>query len=748
MANIESKFIIKDQATPILDRIARNAVKTGTQMSTAFRLGQQAVGQMRTGMNEFSTAAIRGASSSEQWAYRMEAFGTMGVASLNMVKAAAYGTRAALGGLGIALDAVVQLMKMASSSFRYMTQNLASLGNMISGISSALKDLYTTGDIQRSAEFRIGVLGEGEINTMDIRDKLSRAALESYTSLQDISSLTSGIVLSGATSGDINRSIGLAETISKAMVATGATAEESRRSTLQLKQALSSGILQGDELRSIREQTPGVMLALAAGIREMAKAGEIESKYANIGIGDLKALGREGVLTSQVVTRAFEEGTDVVDKLFAQMPVTFERITTTMKTLISNIWTRITDPNTVFGNIIRGALQSLQRLSNSIINAREETDAFFKGVNEGMAPVYAAFTYIDDAINNFIDSVKGGQEALDELENTGIVFGSVISGILGLLAFKMITFTATTLAASLPILMVVGAVIGLASAMSYCTEGAVTFRGVMVSAARIIVIALTTVGEVALTLWSVIKTVFYAIKGAVLGIVGFFEGLAGAFVGFIGILLDGIGTMVNKVAVKVANLLEPIKDVLDFLGINIDYDALRNAGSTWGDSWKSTAEDLFVSAGDLWKDAGDDWFSDIPTIWRDYADSANALLDWGESAYDEMPGKVDNLMDKIEGISKKSGQDLQGLFNDFFGDTNNSLQSIDKNTANKTVDLSKEDIDYLRSIAARDFMITVNTEAPVVNNTFGDVRETADVEDILDTITDMVQKQLTVSLVG
>ncbi len=70
----------------------------------------------------------------------------------------------------------------------------------------------------------------------------------------------------------------------------GSTATESSAALLQLKQALGSGVLQGDELRSIREQAPAAAQAIA---REMG-----------VTIGELKKLGSEGKITTDIVLRA------------------------------------------------------------------------------------------------------------------------------------------------------------------------------------------------------------------------------------------------------------------------------------------------------------------------------------------------------------------------------------------------------------------------------------------------------------
>jgi tape measure domain-containing protein len=85
----------------------------------------------------------------------------------------------------------------------------------------------------------------------------------------------------------------------------GATAQESAAAMIQLRQALSSGILQGEELRSIREQAPLVAQAIA---QEMG-----------VTIGKLKELGAEGKITTDVVLRSLARLNETqLDKLNEQ----------------------------------------------------------------------------------------------------------------------------------------------------------------------------------------------------------------------------------------------------------------------------------------------------------------------------------------------------------------------------------------------------------------------------------------------
>ena len=73
----------------------------------------------------------------------------------------------------------------------------------------------------------------------------------------------------------------------------GATAQETSNALIQLKQGLASGTLQGEELRSIREQAPIVAQAIA--------------KELKTNVGGLKDLAAEGKVTTDVVLTALNK---------------------------------------------------------------------------------------------------------------------------------------------------------------------------------------------------------------------------------------------------------------------------------------------------------------------------------------------------------------------------------------------------------------------------------------------------------
>ncbi|MDO6646392.1 tape measure protein [Acinetobacter guillouiae] len=96
----------------------------------------------------------------------------------------------------------------------------------------------------------------------------------------------------------------LTETVSKAISISGGTAASAEAALVQFGQALSSGILRGEEYNSIAEQAGGLRDAIAKGL--------------NISVGDLRNWANEGKLTTDVVIKALKNAKVSVDDLFGK----------------------------------------------------------------------------------------------------------------------------------------------------------------------------------------------------------------------------------------------------------------------------------------------------------------------------------------------------------------------------------------------------------------------------------------------
>lgn len=122
---------------------------------------------------------------------------------------------------------------------------------------------------------------------------------------------------SGATQSEL---LAVTETISKAAVVSGATAEESGAAIIQLSQGLASGTLRGEEFNSVSEQMPRLM--------------EMIQKSLGKTRGELRKMAEEGLLTTDVVFRAIQAGAADISREYEQMPLTISRATTEL----ANAW--------------------------------------------------------------------------------------------------------------------------------------------------------------------------------------------------------------------------------------------------------------------------------------------------------------------------------------------------------------------------------------------------------------------------
>ena len=127
--------------------------------------------------------------------------------------------------------------------------------------------------------------------------------------------------------------------------ASGATATETSAAMLQLKQALGSGVLQGDELRSIREQAPAVGQAIA--------------KEMGVTVGELKKLGSEGKITTDIVLRALARLRGEKLGELNQQFNTAQQATTDFRLAIDRLGVRISN---VFGPAALAALRAFTGL--------------------------------------------------------------------------------------------------------------------------------------------------------------------------------------------------------------------------------------------------------------------------------------------------------------------------------------------------------------------------------------------------
>lgn len=195
-------------------------------------------------------------------------------------------------------------------------ENLTGFRLGIAGVGAALFGLGRAGVAFTNIESRLKPLYDSQVQVNAAMDDIVGIANRARTSLEPIVDLYVKITSAGEDLGiSAERAARLTELASKAAILSGGSRQAQEAGLLQFSQALGSGNLGGEELRSVKENTFALAQAIAKGF---------ENADGSIGttIGNLKKLAEQGELTSDRVAAALERSAGSIDAKFAKMPIT------------------------------------------------------------------------------------------------------------------------------------------------------------------------------------------------------------------------------------------------------------------------------------------------------------------------------------------------------------------------------------------------------------------------------------------
>lgn len=207
------------------------------------------------------------------------------------------------------------------------------------GIGQAVKQLVNLSDTMASNKARLSMIVDDGGSVADLEKKIMASAQRSrasyLTTAQAVSQM--GLMAGDAFSSN-DELIAFTETLNKQFVIAGTNAAGVEAATLQLTQAMASGVLRGEELNSVFEQAPGIIQSIA--------------DHLNVPIGEIRTMAAEGQITADVVKNAMFAAADDIETRFSNMPMTWGQVFTKA----SNIALRV----------IRPLLNGINWLANNI----------------------------------------------------------------------------------------------------------------------------------------------------------------------------------------------------------------------------------------------------------------------------------------------------------------------------------------------------------------------------------------------
>ena len=701
-----------DAANAAISSLNGQLVKTGSLMD---RVSQKAAK---------TSAAIYGAGVINREVSRQGGGKLLGIKG-----AAQIGVGKLLGGISQIPSVMKTFASSVSSGFNTIsdscklayTETLSFINLVEKGI-GAINGLMSANDAVTSDIAKIGLFNfNPNMSNAQAYGMAYKAAENSRSDLSDTTTLINRIMMSGVygqEAGSLSSATRMAETLNKAMVVGGGTAEENKRALVQLSQGLSSGVLQGDELRSIREQAPYLASVLAEGLNK------IDDRFIGTTVGDLKELGAQGELTSDVVIRALEAMQDQVDATFS------DKAPRTWAQGITSIQNTIKVMTAYLKSMEGGPLSKISELVWIIADYLKSEDGIrlLSGIATALSVVGSALTWV----------VQAALTGISWLMNNSTVLLSTLLAVAGVLVVLGTQAFIAFMKPLIPILLIAAAIYlvinilqGLGLTFDQIVGG--VCGGIMVMIAFF-------------------KNLGLFIFGVVLGIGAILKALANnAVLGFKNIGLS-IESFFAGILTSVLGFIADIAEALNKLPfISFDYSGVAEAAEKWANT-KAEADAQIKENKAAMQELGDAFDTAFSSVYNDntrtaYGDAWNSGYDFGSGLSDKIGDVTNGLTGFMEGSTalydSATGAGGGGRGVNVSGGNLDSVGAI-KNDVN----INDEDIQLLRDMAARDYLLNLQQITPVAHISFGDVRETADVNKIMDVIEDMVEEQMATALVA
>lgn len=183
-------------------------------------------------------------------------------------------------------------------------------------------------DSMTSTRARLDIMNDGLQTTDELQSMIMKSANRSRAAYQTTADAVSkmGIMAKDAFSNN-DELIKFTELINKQFTIAGTSAAGIDAAMLQLTQAMSSGVLRGEELNSVFEQAPTIIQTIA--------------DYLDVPIGKIRDMAADGQITSTIVKNAMLASADEINAKFEAMPMTFAQVWTIAKNIALEAFTPV-----------------------------------------------------------------------------------------------------------------------------------------------------------------------------------------------------------------------------------------------------------------------------------------------------------------------------------------------------------------------------------------------------------------------
>lgn len=690
---------------------------------------------------------------------------------------------------------VNQHFKQGESTLARMSKSIRNMLAAYVGIMGT-RFVLNSSDTITSAENKLNASnGNNTQLTQESMDKMYAASMRSRSSYAGMmSNVSKSMTLAGgAFDNDVDKAIKFQEIMAKSYAIGGASAAEQNSSMYQLVQALGSGVLQGDELRSVREGAPVAYKQIEKFAQGVYNTEE-----------SLKELASQGKITSEMVVAAIMDAETEINDTFNKSKMTFQQAGSMIGSMALQAFKPVLQMlndalrSDVGQAMINGIGKAFVVLSNIILKVGEIIKVAIDWIVDnwdwlktvlivGIMAITAYLAIMGAAwLINFIIAnwaillvVGAISFMIYLLHQLGFTTNQIIGGICGAFMFLVyliydaviwaITIIGLIFAAVWNLFVGVGTTIAMIAVL-IVTYAILAFQGI-VQIAQWLILA---IWAILVTIYNIFYTIFMGAKAIVESVI---ISLYSTFADFGQMVLGVLLAIANAIdwvfGSNLGSTVEGWMNGLDESVIKLEQELDPNSEvESIKDQWK----DSYSNLGDMFAGRGkyDDW--NITDNMANVQNTSDGILNDIASTGDALTVDtdkilqfgLDNTQNPMDGWDKgfNFGNNLLDNFNSMFGgdlldpydakyaldggydmeELLKGVENIDDNTTGikDSMDLSKDDMDYLRKIAEmewRNEFTTAEIRVDMTNN--NTVTGERDLDGIVEYLSDVLRSEMT-----
>lgn len=270
---------------------------------------------------------------------------------------------------------------------------------------SAIKGLFNLSDEMTNSKARLNLIVDDGGSIETLQNKIFVSSMNARASYQTTTDIITklGLQASKAFNGN-DELIAFAEQLNKTFAISGTEASGIESTMYNLTQALSTGVLRGQDLNAVFSNAPQIVQNIA--------------DYLNVPIGKIRDMAAKGKISAGIVKNAMLKASDETNAKFNKMPMTWNQVFTKMK----NIAIKALDPVLNKINALANN-QQVQEMFNMFINGASLAAQAILNLIEGISWLLSVLEPVAPVILGLVGAYVGFN-----------IVSMIASGLLGMLS--------------------------------------------------------------------------------------------------------------------------------------------------------------------------------------------------------------------------------------------------------------------------------------------------------------------------